>query len=266
MVHDEWQDKACRTFRTVLDIRIGEQWRWNWFRVAFGSKFSRAPDQPLLDLVKASDETKGQVACRATRALTNSEVILDLWSEPRRIRGRYDVDIPFHIDDSWDPNRLQIVQTCLIKGHRDPKVGRPLPSDPSFRCFVDNGAFSPARLGNGLPRGHPQLPYYFRPRELATEIGPGEIRHFDSPKDVELAAESYFEAVLVHASSHCWEPDHVLQVVRFGWVQQRDGGPLRRCPEPGADLGYKDFWPAHSPSQRFFEIVRLDYPRYKLKQ
>ena len=263
IAHDEWQDRSCRSFRAVLDVRTGKQWDWRWNRVAFGRKYRRSRAS-LIELIEQSDGEKGKLARRASGLLKSAEVILDVWSEPVRRPGRYDVDVPFKIEDAWDPARLQVVQTCLVKGHRDPLVGRPLPSDSSFKGFVDNGALSPSRLGNGWPAGHPSRPYYYRPQQLASELGSDVIRHFDSPKDVEIASETYFEAALVEIGRHPWDPDRVLRAVKFGWIEEGGVRASRRCPEPGGRPGYKDFWPVETVSDNFLEVVRLDYPAYTI--
>ena len=71
--------------------------------------------------------------------------------------------------------------------------------------------------------------------------GQEEIRHLDSPKDVERANESYFEAALVEVGAHWWNQDRVLGVFKFGWMYPTGASYLERCHEPGARPDHKDF-------------------------
>jgi len=264
VVYDEWSQYHCAAFRPVVEVRLGQAWAWHRYRIAVGPAYHRSGSD-FLELVNKSDKAKRRLAAKAEMRFGRANVIVDLWSEPRRKPTRFDLDIPFKIESGWTRERLQFVQTCLIRGHRDPRVGRPLPSNPSFKCFVDNGRRSPAHLGNGWPSGHPFRPYYYRPHQVADELHNDVLTYFDCPMDVEVATETYFETALVDAAACRWQPDRVLSVFRFGWIADHGVNAALRCPEPGAQPGYKDFWPADSLSDRFREIVSLDYPRYRLR-
>jgi hypothetical protein len=263
IIHDEWKGSGCRAFRPVLDIRVGRQWSWRWYRVRVGRPFRRN-SRALHDLIVASDADKQQLGREEVARLRSAEVIVDLWTEPHRSATRFDQDIPIELDRAWDPCRIQIVQTCVVKGHRDSKVGRALPSDGQYRCFVDNARRSPAYLANGWPPGHPSRPYYYRPSQLSDDLDDGILHYFDSPKDVELSTECYFEVALVEIGAHVWDADRVLKVVKFGWIAEGGVNAARRCPEPGAQPEYRDYRTAAGASDRFFEVVKLDYPRYRI--
>ena len=260
IVHDEWADLECRTFRTALDIVYGSQWDYAWQRLASGNRFDRTTGAALSDLVVEADEEKLRLRDQHHSALENLEVIADTWSDPGSKRTRFQMDMEIPFEAGWDPLRLQFVQVCKVLGHPEPQIGRPLSKTDPFKYFVDRGRWSPAYKGNAWPCGHPDRPYFYPPRSMRTELTDKSITYFDSPAEVDRTTEAYFEAALVEIGLGGAD-DRVLKVLKYGWI---DGGK-KRCIESGDGSTFRTDPVAGRPlSGEFRSALSLDYPDYRL--
>jgi hypothetical protein len=259
IAHDEWDDVQCRTFRTVLDVVYGSQWDYAWQRLASGNRFDLATGA-LSGLVSDADEEKLRLRDQHQSALRNLEVVVDTWSDPGSRRTRFQMDTVIPFEAGWDPLRLQFIQVCKLLGHPEERIGRPISNDDPFMYFVDRGRCSPAYKANGWPCGHPDRPYFYPPRSMRTELTDKSITYFDSPADVDLTREAYFEAVLVEIGLN-GTADRVLKVLKYGWV---DGGK-QRCVESGAGTTFRTDPVIGRPlSNEFRRALSLDYPDFRL--